>query len=717
MRPDPFSERRRALNRCASQTSTALAGLVAMAVALTCLTLAATASVARAAPSCEEGPQIVGSTYYGTPCDDTIRAPRDVTTIYGEGGNDTLYGQRGNDFLFGGPENDRLYGGIGDDQLRGGPGDDRLSGGFGADSALDGEAGDDFVRGDATIDHIQNTGGGTDTLSYATGATPGFFNRQGSPYFYPDFSVYNHFPQTVAGRGAYVNLESGKGDNGLAPDGGGVDEEVDAASFEVVVGTPFPDFIVGTGASQTIYGGGGADVILGHGGSDQIFGGEEGDYCETASGTTLHECEFSESEEEVEPGDPSEVRAGVMAPQVDTAPAAYLIGSGGGENLVASYADPPGPETRVTFTVDGSTIDSFAFQEPPDSVSIAGMGGADTLTAQGFPESTSVVLLGGDGEDRIVGGETEDALVDGPGDDEVSAEGGDDAVPNNEGKDILHAGPGDDLFVSKSVCEGDQLDGGPDRDNANWANFDAAVSIDLGSGLAGLAGPAGALDCKGAPPTSLNAIEDIEGTDAGDRLVGDAGENQLLGRGGPDSYFAAAGNDSILANSGDTDLTIDCGEGWDTALIDIPTHTATDDYEDPAPIDCEDVEQRPKNSFRPPGTPPNPNPEPEPPVAKASSSVPRDRTAPRTKLLHRPGKHVFTRGKWRRVAFALGSNEAGSSFRCRVDRRPLRPCRSPRIYNLKLGLHSFQAFAIDAAGNRDRSPVVYRFTVRRLSAR
>src|SRR4051812_46551797 len=131
---------------------------------------------ADAAPTCEEGPQTVGIEIVGTPCADTIRLPRSITTVHGEGGDDILFGQRGNDSLFGGEGADRLYGGVGDDRLRGGPGSDRLSGGFGADS-LDGEAGGDLDRGDATVDAIGDSGGGTDTLSFATGATPGFPNQ------------------------------------------------------------------------------------------------------------------------------------------------------------------------------------------------------------------------------------------------------------------------------------------------------------------------------------------------------------------------------------------------------------------------------------------------------------------------------------------------------------------------------------------------------------
>jgi hypothetical protein len=123
---------------------------------------------AGAAPSCAEGPETVGTTIVGTPCADVIRLPRAVTTVFGEGGDDRLYGQRGNDNLFGGEGADRLYGGVGDDRLRGGPGDDRLFGGFGADS-LDGEGGNDLARGDATIDALGDSGGGADTLSFATG--------------------------------------------------------------------------------------------------------------------------------------------------------------------------------------------------------------------------------------------------------------------------------------------------------------------------------------------------------------------------------------------------------------------------------------------------------------------------------------------------------------------------------------------------------------------
>ena len=687
------------------------------------LAMAISAPVAGAAPSCAEGPQTVGDTIVGTPCDDTIRAPRGVTTVNGEGGDDTIYGQRGNDQINGGEGNDRLYGGIGDDRPRGGPGDDLLSGGFGADS-LDGEGGNDFVRGDATIDAIADTGGGADTLSYATGATPGFFDGR------PGVSDFEGLPPDREGRGAYINLQEGIGDNGLAPSGGGVDEGLEGASFEIVIGTAFPDFIVGTADGETIYGGGGADVILGEGGSDVAFGGADGDSCDAA---TVSECETDE--EEVEPRDPGAISVGLMAPQSGGNPALYLTGSDEDDVVTASYAAGVvtfalGPGSEGAFDTSPAAAGGCAapvggkvtcsVPSPPDSVVLAGLDGNDTLAVSGLgtgaTEETSVILLGNGGDDDLSSGLTEDALVDGAGEDTADAGGRDDAVPNNEGGDQLHAGAGEDLFVSNAVCDGDRLDGGPDRDNANWANFSAAVAIEMAAQRAGLVGPGGQPQC--ASPsllTVLEAVEDTEGTSFGDVMVGDAGPNQLLGRPGPDSYFAAAGDDSILANSGtpgdDPDPTIDCGEGFDTAQIDHHENGP-----DAAPVGCESIQERDPNSFRPPGTPPDPSP--EPPTTQTTPPPPppkppvKDRIPPRTGIVHKPDKRAFTTARFRRVAFAFASNEAGTSFLCGIDRRPLRPCQSPRAFRLRLGPHTFRVLAVDQAGNRDRSPALFAFSIR-----
>jgi Ca2+-binding RTX toxin-like protein len=639
-------------------------------------------------PTCSEGPVVADGTVYGTPCDDRIVAPAGVAAVEGGGGDDTIvaapiaaavdcsagcfldigsqtfeggpgndlvFGERGNDHLFGGEGDDHLFGGIGDDLLRGGPGDDRLAGGFGFD-AIDGEADDDYVRGDATIDEIVDRGGGTDTLSYSTAVTPGFFN--GHTF---DPTASQGLPPLGGARGVYIDLTGTEGDNGVAPMGGGVDE-VEGGDFEVVIGSAFSDYIVGSGDNEIFYGGGGGDVILAASGDDSLRGGADGDHLDGGEGSdaidggpgsdrcvsasSAGSCERGASENGVVLRDPGTVGAGLMAPE-DSRAQAYLVGSDEDDVVTVTYA----PGANVTFHLEsgsdapfGSDPSASAGCNPPagatlecpltkplDSVLIAGLDGDDVLKAGGFPGSVSLVIAGGEGSDSLTGGEqSEDVLADGPdddgpGNDTLSALGGDDALLNNGGQDDAFGDAGNDLFLSNSICDDDLIDGGSERDNGSWTKFDSAVSVWLGSGGAGEPGSGGAPECASGSPGSLVAIEDLEGTVFGDVFRGDGGENQLLGWAGADTYSSGAGADRILANSGDSDPTVACGEGKDTALIDRPPHV------DGVAADCEVVREADVNNFRvetelevpvtpETGTAGAPRAEPKPPVVRRQRS-------------------------------------------------------------------------------------------------
>jgi Ca2+-binding RTX toxin-like protein len=693
------------------------------------------------APTCAEGPERRGDVTVGTPCDDVIRVPPGVARVQGGGGDDTIvptaitaaadcpsgcflgvgsqtfeggpgddvvYGQRGNDKLFGGEGNDRLYGGIGDDLLRGGPGNDQLGGGHGFD-VIDGESGDDLVHGDGTVDEILDSGGGTDTLSYATGVTPGFTRSTG----------ISGFPAASGERGVYLDLATGVGDNGVATDGGGVDEvKVASGTFERVIGTPFSDYIAGGSAAETIEGGGGADALIGGGGGgDTLRGGADGDYLAPDAGDTL-EPGPGDSGGAIGLRDGSKVSAGFEAPGQPGPADLYLVGSSAADDVTATYV--PGAPDKVTLQLasaagfdqtppgcEAPAPGSLAcsLPAPLDAIVVAGVGGNDTLRANGFPSSVAVMLLGGTGSDSLLGGDSEDVLADGPGDDDSEALGGDDAILNNEGLDELHGGAGNDLFLNDSLCDGDVVDGGADRDNSSWAKLKVPVEARLDTGVAGPPGSGGP-NCSGGTLSQMQAIEDLEATEKADFLYGDGGNNQLLGRPGPDTYFALDGNDSILANSGDEDLAIDCGPGsLDSALIDKPPIV------DPAPVGCEFVNQAPPESFEPPDlTPAVPGSTAPPPATKAPAP---DRRAPGTRIAHRPPRVVITRSSRRTVVFSFAADEPGARFRCRLDRKPFAACRSPHSYKVGPGAHSFRVFAIDRAGNRDRSPAFFAFRVRR----
>jgi Ca2+-binding RTX toxin-like protein len=539
-------------------------------------------------------------------------------TFNGGSGNDVVYGNRGSDTLNGGGGNDFLSGGVGDDTLRGGDGSDTLTGGWGADD-VDGQIGSDYVRGDGTIDTIRDSGGGTDTLSYATGVTPGFPDDPS----YPNFSAYRNFPTYDGERGLYLDLNTNISDNTVARYGGGVDTIV-GSNFENVVGTPFSDYIVGSDANNTIFGGGGGDVILGWGGNDILYGGADGDHLDGGPGSNVmhgaagadycqnpatgDSCESTVNTGGVVLRDRSKISVGFMALAAPSYAQLYLTGSSNADSVSATYTS--GSPTRVTFsTLPGSagTFDQSpsassgcsvsptqavcTLTKPLDAVVLAGMGGNDVLQANGFPISTSVVSTGGEGSDQVTGGSTsEDVLVDGPdatgpGNDVLSGLAGDDALLNNDGADNLNAGDGNDLFLNTAICNGDLIDGGTGSDNASWAKFkDSGVEARLAEGVAGRPVGGTAPDCGGAPLDSLRGIEDLEGSSQSDALYGDAGPNSLLGRAAPDLFYGREGNDTVRANAADLDPAIDCGPDTDTAVIDFSN------YGD-APVNCETVKQ------------------------------------------------------------------------------------------------------------------------------
>jgi hypothetical protein len=94
----------------------------------------------------------------------------------------------------------------------------------------------------------------------------------------------------------------------------------------------------------------------------------------------------------------------------------------------------------------------------------------------------------------------------------------------------------------------------------------------------------------------------------------------------------------------------------------------------------------------------------------AAISPTLDTTSPQTKLF----KQVL-RSEPPQYIFHFSSSEPGSTFRCRLDKGKFAKCRSPkRFKRLAPGRHTFQVYAVDAAGNRDSSPAVAHFKIKRL---
>jgi hypothetical protein len=84
------------------------------------------------------------------------------------------------------------------------------------------------------------------------------------------------------------------------------------------------------------------------------------------------------------------------------------------------------------------------------------------------------------------------------------------------------------------------------------------------------------------------------------------------------------------------------------------------------------------------------------------------RGAPQTTLRRKPGKKTHDRTP----TFRFASDEPGSTFQCKLDGRPFRPCRSPlTTKQLTRGHHIFKVRARDDSGKLDPTPASYGFKV------
>jgi hypothetical protein len=90
---------------------------------------------------------------------------------------------------------------------------------------------------------------------------------------------------------------------------------------------------------------------------------------------------------------------------------------------------------------------------------------------------------------------------------------------------------------------------------------------------------------------------------------------------------------------------------------------------------------------------------------------PGDTTPPRTRIVSGPARVGFAR----LAKFRFASNEAQSTFRCRVDRKPWRRCTSPYKVKVEPGKHHFRVRAIDRFGNVDRTAARFSWLVKPLS--
>ncbi|WP_185966231.1 retention module-containing protein [Ectopseudomonas mendocina] len=154
--------------------------------------------------------------------------------------------------------------------------------------------------------------------------------------------------------------------------------------------------------------------------------------------------------------------------------------------------------------------------------------------------SDQIVIDNSDSGNTLAGGSGNDVLIGGVGD------------------DILNGGNGNDLLVGGAGD--DTLNGGGGIDTASYIDATSGVTVSLASSAPQNTG--------GAGTDTLSGIENLIGSNFGDMLTGNSGDNTLSALVGNDILIGGAGNDTFVWNANDRggnyhDIVKDFGNGDD----------------------------------------------------------------------------------------------------------------------------------------------------------
>ena len=499
---------------------------------------------------------------------ENVRGSAHADILEGDEGANRLEGSGGADELRGNGGDDALEGGGGDDVLEGGGGADRLDGGTGVDwlsyAGSDGPVSVRLYDGYAARGHAEG-----DTIS-------GFENLRGSAY--ADALAGNGRANRLEGGAGNDRMRGGSGDDilhgGAGADrlngGPGTDTVVywtsDAAitinlgegtgmgghaegdtiaEVENVEGSDHNDVLEGDGGINRLKGGAGDDNLRGAGGDDVLDGGAGADRLDGGDG--MDTAFYGASNEAITIDLSDGTATGGHAQGDVLADIEIISGSAYGDMLIGS-----------------SGADRFDSDDGDDI--LEGGAGADRL--DGGPGSDTAIYRNSNAAvtvnlntDTLAGGHAEgDELFN---IENIEGSDYDDVLTGDNGPNRLEGGNGDDLLEGREGS--DLLDGGPGIDTVSYENSTQSVQVSL--------------VFNNAVPSSIHDIdeiiniENVIGSDYGDTLRGDIGDNEIYGGWGNDIINGLAGDDRLFGEAGDDELwgqagadELHGGGGVDTAV-------------------------------------------------------------------------------------------------------------------------------------------------------
>ncbi|MCA3324932.1 MAG: hypothetical protein INF69_14630, partial [Roseomonas sp.] len=409
---------------------------------------------------------------------------------WGGGDNDSLTGIEN---VAGSGFNDSILGDSGANLLDGGIGLDNLPG-SGADT-LAGGLGNDTLQGGADNDSLAG-GDGDDSLIGGTGI---------------DWASY-------AGVNGAVTVDLAAG---LAT---GADGNDTLSSIENVLGGNANDSLNGDGGANVLDGGLGNDTLVGGAGQDTIS------YASMAQGSQAVTVDLGAGTSSGAAGNDSftgfeGIQGGngadsLLGDSLDN----IIAGGFGNDTLDGGLGNDTISYGELTDSLLGVTVDLGAGTS-------SGGAGNDSFT--GFE-----AILGGAGNDSLVGDAGANFLIGGLRNDTLAGGNGNDTLIGSLGVDWIFSGNGDD-----SIADNPSI---PFTTDTNWLSFAFAggmVTVDLVAGRA-----------WGEGNDTVSGIQNLQGGNFADSLLGNGLANSLYGGLGDDTLIGGGSNDLLNGGLGNDTL-------------------------------------------------------------------------------------------------------------------------------------------------------------------
>jgi Ca2+-binding RTX toxin-like protein len=445
------------------------------------------------------------------------------------------------DLLIGDGSANSISGGIGNDTLEGMAGADTLDGGLGNDTAsyahssvgvvasmttglagvtttgdaagdvyigietLEGSGFNDYLIGDATANTLLG-GVGDDTLEGLAGADT-LNGGSGN-----DTATYIHSASAVV-----ASLTSGL--SGVTASGDAAGDSY--ISIENLTGTISDDLLIGDSNINVLDGSDGNDTLEGMGGADSLVGGSGTDTASYAHASTAVTASLTTGLSGVSnSGDAAGDTYSSIENLLGSAYADLLVGDTGNNSINGGAGNDTLEGLAGADTLDGGTTGNDTASYAHATVGVVAslstsIGVTNTGDAAGDVYVSIENLLGSDLDDNLIGDANANLLSGGDGNDTLEGLGG-----------------------------ADTLNGGDGTDTASYIHASGAVVATLTTGLSGVTVSG---DANG---DSYISIENLQGSNFNDVLIGDVNANSISGADGDDTLEGLGGADTLEGGSG-----------------------------------------------------------------------------------------------------------------------------------------------------------------------